>query len=71
MQQPAGSPRREWSWWYLLFIAECVAVLWPPFYNKSSPELFNIPFFYWWQFLCIPIGVLSVVVVFRMTRGER
>jgi hypothetical protein len=26
-----------WSWWYLLFIIQFVAVLWPPFYNKAEP----------------------------------
>ena len=29
--------RSGWSWWYLLFIVQFVAVLWPPFYNKVEP----------------------------------
>ena len=29
--------RRGWSWWYLLFVVQFVAVLWPPFYNSAAP----------------------------------
>ncbi len=25
--------RSGWNWWYLLFVIQLVAVLWPPFYN--------------------------------------
>ena len=35
----AAQPRRGWSWWYLLFVVQFVAVLWPPFYNKVEPQL--------------------------------
>src|SRR3954465_6364942 len=30
--------RRDWSWWYLLFVVEWAAVLWPPLYNKLDPQ---------------------------------
>jgi hypothetical protein len=23
--------RQGWSWWYLLFVVQFIAVLWPPF----------------------------------------
>jgi hypothetical protein len=57
--------------WNLLLLVPLVLTLFPGFYNKKDPTLFDIPFFYWWQFLCIPIGVLCVIVVFQMTRGDR
>jgi uncharacterized membrane protein YhdT len=57
--------------WNLLLLVPLLLTLFPAYYNKTSPELFDIPFFYWWQMACIPIGVVCVVVVFRMTRGER
>lgn len=38
--------RAGWSWWYLLFLIQFVAVLWPPFYNMAEPDLIGIPFFY-------------------------
>jgi len=43
-------------------------VLLTPIYNRESPELFGMPFFYWFQFLVIPVGVLCTVTVYRMTR---
>jgi uncharacterized membrane protein len=57
--------------WNLLLVVPLITTLFPGFYNRETPRLFDIPFFYWWQFLCIPIGVVCVIVVFRMTRGER
>jgi hypothetical protein len=57
--------------WNLLLVVPLLTTLFPGFYNRETPRLFDIPFFYWWQFLCIPIGVACVIVVFRMTRGER
>ena len=45
-----------WSWWYLLFVIQFVAVLWPPFYNSVEPTLGGMPFFYWYQLLWVIIG---------------
>ena len=35
--------RSAWSWWYLLFVVQFVAVLWPPFYNKVEPTWLGHP----------------------------
>ena len=43
--------RGGWSWWYLLFVVQLVAVVWPPFYNKVEPSWIGMPFFYWFQML--------------------
>ena len=45
--------RSPWSWWYLLFLVQFVAVLWPPFYNKAEPSWIGLPFFYWYQLLWV------------------
>jgi hypothetical protein len=61
-----------WSWWYVLFIIEAVAVLWPPFYNKVEPEWRGIPFFYWYQLLWVVISaVLTAIVYFATAPGRR
>ena len=57
--------------WNLLLVVPLIATLIPAIYNRETPKLFDIPFFYWYQMAAIPLGVLCVVVVFRMTRGER
>lgn len=64
-----GTPnRRGWSWWYLLFILQYVAVLWPPFYNRSEPDWIGLPFFYWYQMLWVIIAAISTAVVYLATR---
>jgi hypothetical protein len=54
--------------WNLLLIVPFVVLL-TPIYNSTSPELFGMPFFYWFQFLIIGVGVLCTITVYRMTRG--
>ena len=65
------SQRREWSWWYLLFLVEGIAVLWPPFYNKVDPKWAGIPFFYWYQLLWVVISALLTAVVYFATAANR
>jgi uncharacterized protein DUF3311 len=65
------SQRSHWSWWYLLFIVEAVAVLWPPFYNKIQPEWHGIPFFYWYQLLWVIISAGLTAIVYFATEARR
>ncbi len=44
------------------------ATLWVPFYDKLTPELAGIPFFYWYLFLWVGLGALVTAVVFFATR---
>src|SRR6516165_6305808 len=37
MREASGQRRRAWSWWYLLFVIQFIAVMWPPFYNRAEP----------------------------------
>jgi hypothetical protein len=53
--------------WNLLLLIPFIVLL-TPLYNRESPELFGMPFFYWFQFAVIFLGVLSTVIVYRMTR---
>lgn len=59
--------RSSWSWWYLLFLVQFVAVLWPPFYNKSEPALLGMPFFYWYQLAGIVVAALLTAVIYLVT----
>ena len=36
-----------------------IGLLWVPFYNQETPALFGFPFFYWYQFLWVPITSYS------------
>ena len=56
-----------WSWWYLLFIVQFIAVLWPPFYNSVEPNWIGIPYFYWYQMLWVIISAVITAVVYLAT----
>jgi len=62
-QSSAGS-----NWWNLLLLIPFVALLWVPIYNRIEPTLFNIPFFYWYQFAWVILTSLIIVLVDKMTR---
>jgi len=70
-----GGNRRDrdtgWSWWYLLFIIQLVAVVWPAFYNKLEPTFIGIPFFYWYQLLCVIVGAVLTAIVYFAIAHER
>jgi len=55
---------------YWLFLVPFVALFVPWIFNSSSPELFGIPFFYWYQLAWVPLTVCLTVVVYRATRGR-
>ncbi len=73
MQDSRESERSGRAWWYLLLVIPYIALLWVPFYNSTYPDLAGIPFFYWYQFLCVPIsGILTAIVYFATeSRGLR
>ena len=56
-----------WSWWYLLFLVQLVAVIWPPFYNKLEPAWIGVPFFYWYQMAWVIIGAVLTGIVYFAT----
>jgi hypothetical protein len=69
MSETQATKRSEWSWWYLLFAVQFVALLWPPFYNRIEPTWIGMPFFYWYQMLWVIIaGVLNAIVYFMTKR---
>jgi hypothetical protein len=65
---PPGARETRWTW---LLLIPLFGVLIPPIYNTNDPELFGIPFFYWYQMAWIPISVAVTVIVYRATRRER
>ena len=56
---------RAWLW---LLLTPFVALFWVPFYNVIEPKLFGIPFFYWYQLAAISIGVITTLIVYRVSR---
>ncbi len=54
--------------WYVLLIIPFIATLYPPFYASVKPELWGIPYFYWYQFLWVLISAALTVVVYKATK---
>ncbi len=61
--------RSGWSWWYLLFVAQFAIALWPPFYDRAEPYWNGVPFFYWYQLLCVMVGAVLTAVVYFATEA--
>jgi hypothetical protein len=55
--------KRSWLW--LVLLIPYAALLWLPFYNDSQPSFAGFPFFYWYQFLWVPLTSLIIYIVYR------
>ena len=54
--------------WYLLLLIPLVGLAIPPLYAHEDPELFGFPFFYWYQFLWVPLAAFITWIVYRAVR---
>jgi membrane protein implicated in regulation of membrane protease activity len=52
----------------LLLLVPFVGLLWLPFYNRAMPALWGFPFFYWYQFVWVPVTALLIWIVYREQR---
>jgi len=64
----AGSGLRFRAWNLLLIIP--LFTLITAIYNKHDPTFIGMPFFYWFQFVGIIVGVVCTSLVYLMTRDE-
>ncbi|NUT97057.1 MAG: DUF3311 domain-containing protein [Saccharothrix sp.] len=59
----------RWSWWNLLLLVPLLMLI-TPWFNSDQPRLFGLPFFYWYQFAWVPLGVLCVGIVYVKTKDQ-
>ncbi|SER33225.1 DUF3311 domain-containing protein [Lentzea albida] len=59
----------RWSNWNLLLILPLFMLI-TPWFNFDEPRIFGLPFFYWYQFLFVPLGVACVGIVYVKTKDE-
>ena len=64
-----AGPRESNTAWYWLFVLPFVFTLLPFIYNRKSPELIGMPFFYWYQTVWVVITGVIVYIVYLKTRG--
>lgn len=49
----------------ILFLVIFIANLIVPFYNRTTPELFGFPFFYWYQMVVVLVSSALIFIVFK------
>jgi hypothetical protein len=62
-----GSGRGAWA--RVLLIIPFIALLFPTLYAHTEPRLSGIPFFIWYQFLWVILGVIITGIVYALGRG--
>jgi hypothetical protein len=55
---------------YFLLLAPCVLALATPLYNSLEPQLFGIPFFFWFQLALIPVSALFILAAYLLERDD-
>jgi hypothetical protein len=72
MSSAPPEPRRtgaRFNAWKLLLLLPLLMLV-TPWFNKTTPRLGGIPFFYWYQFAFVVVGVGCVWIVYAATRKE-
>jgi hypothetical protein len=63
--------RSDHSPWNYLLAIPIVLPLLTFLYNRETPKVLGIPFFYWFQMLLAPLAVLATVSAFYLARRGR
>jgi hypothetical protein len=61
----APATGRGWRWLLLIPISMPLLI---PIYNRVEPELWGMPFFYWYQLGCAAVAIIVTTLVFLLTR---
>ena len=64
------SSSTRWTIVLLLLVPAIVLPLLVGIYTRTDPELWGFPFFFWFQFLLIPVAALLTTCAYLLTRGD-
>ncbi len=65
-----SNTNRPGSWARILLVVPFIALLLPTLYAHADPRLAGIPFFIWYQFLWVILGVGITGLVYVLNRDE-
>ena len=72
---PGKSPARcgpaRWGIVTALLVVSIAGALWVPVYARSLPKLGPFPFFYWYQFVWIPVAAVLCGICYLLLRTKR
>jgi len=54
---------------YLYLAAPALIALAAPLYNRVDPQVFGVPFFYWFQLVLVPVSALGIYFFDRAGRA--
>jgi hypothetical protein len=55
----------------ILLVIPVVALMWVPSYAKHDPELWDFPFFFWYQFLWVFLTSAATWTAYKLTLSAR
>ena len=64
------SQRARWTIVIVLLTPAVVLPLLVGLYDRTDPKLFGFPFFFWFQFLLIPVAAMLTTTAYQLTRRE-
>jgi hypothetical protein len=64
------SSSTRWTIVLVLLVPAIVLPLLVGIYARNDPELWGFPFFFWFQFLLIPVAALLTTCAYLLTRGD-
>ena len=64
------SSSTRWTIVVVLLVPAVVLPLLVGVYDRTDPELWGFPFYYWFQFLLIPIVAVLTTVAYWLTKTE-
>jgi len=65
-----ANDRKPNKWWFILLLAPFIGVLWVPFFNRVDPQIWGVPFFFWYQFLWVVMSALVTALVYFMATPQ-
>jgi hypothetical protein len=72
MAEPPRTTRNRPIWWLvgILLLIPIVMPLMVNLYAREDPELFGFPFFFWYQFMWIPLAAGLTYIAYRITTRQ-
>ena len=64
------TPKNRGRWALILLLVPFAALLFPGLYSQADPRISGIPFFIWYQFLWVILGVGITAVVYFLNREQ-
>jgi hypothetical protein len=67
----AGKSPATWAAVTVLLAVAIIGALWVPIYARSLPKLGPFPFFYWYQFIWVPVTAVLCWICYLLVRRRR